>query len=141
MQTIEIRLADEKEDFLKCWELVREQKLHLNVDRYLTLMLYMLDEGFKLIFIEEDEGVKALCGYRLQTTLDQGRSICINDLCYADGTGREAARHLLDSILAEAREEECQSVHLASAHNRFEEHKLFMEYGFHIRGHYLEKEL
>lgn len=66
---MEIRQAIEKEDFLKCWEVVHELRPHLDPDRYLTLMLYMLDESYKMIYIEEEGKAVSFCGYRMITML------------------------------------------------------------------------
>jgi GNAT superfamily N-acetyltransferase len=138
METLEIKVADAKEDFLKCWEVVRELRPHLNQDRYLTLMLYMLDEGYKLIYIEEEDQVIAFCGYRHVTMLHRGRSIYIDDLCTLEAfRGRGYGSRLLDHVLAEAREEECQSVHLDSGYQRHDAHRLYLEKGFRMSAHHL----
>ena len=50
---MKIKQAKEKDDFLKCWGVVHELRPHLDQERYLTLILYMIDEGYKMIYIEE----------------------------------------------------------------------------------------
>ena len=134
---MEIKLAEEKEDFLKCWEVVHELRPHLDQDRYLTLMLYMIDEGYKLIYIEEDGKGVSFCGYRLTTMLHRGRSIYIDDLCtLPEGRGKGYAKALLNHVLSFARQEELQSVHLDSGHHRFNAHRLYLNFGFDITSHH-----
>src|SRR5215212_6512007 len=103
MEIMEIKEACTKEDFLKCWEVVHELRPHLTEDRYLTLMLYMLDEGYKLIYIEEDGKAVAFCGYRPVTMLHRGRSIHIDDLCtLPQARGKGYAGVLLKHVIREA---------------------------------------
>jgi len=139
---MEIKQANEKEDFLKCWEVVKELRPHLDQDRYLTLMLYMIDEGYKLIYIEENEKGIAFCGYRLTTMLHRGRSIYIDDLCtLPEARGKGYARALLNFVLRNSISEELQSIHLDSGHHRYEAHRLYLNFGFKITSHHFAMEL
>ena len=134
---MEIKQAKEKEDFLKCWEVVQELRPHLDQDRYLTLMLYMIDEGYKLIFIEEDGKGVSFCGYRRTTMLHRGRSIYIDDLCtLPEARGKGHANALLNCVLEEAAKEELQSIHLDSGHHRHNAHRLYLNFGFNMTSHH-----
>src|SRR5579875_608504 len=124
---MEIKQAKEKEDFLNCWEVIHELRPHLDEDRYLTLMLYMLDEGYKLIYIEEKNRVVSICGYRTTTMLHRGRSIYIDDLCtLPKARGKGYAKKLLECVFKEAKNEEMKSIHLDSGYHRHAAHKLYL---------------
>jgi GNAT superfamily N-acetyltransferase len=139
---MKIKLAKEKEDFLKCWEVVYELRPHLNREQYLTLMLYMIDEGYKLIYIEENGKGVSFCGYRVTTMLYRGRSIYIDDLCtLPEARGKGHARTLLNYVLREAKNEELQSIHLDSGYQRFDAHKLYLNFGFKMGSHHFEMDL
>ncbi|MBO9681543.1 MAG: GNAT family N-acetyltransferase [Flavisolibacter sp.] len=139
---MEIKQATEKEDFLKCWEVVRELRPHLDQEQYLTLILYMIDEGYKMIYIEENGKGVAFCGYRLTTMLHRGRSIYIDDLCtLPEARGQGHAKALLDYVLEEARAEELQSIHLDSGHHRHDAHRLYLNFGFKITSHHFVIEM
>jgi len=139
---MEIKQAKEKEDFLKCWEVVHELRPHLDQDRYLTLMLYMIDEGYKLIYIEENGKGVSFCGYRITTMLYRGRSIYIDDLCTLKEASRKGhAKALLNHVLNQARDEELESIHLDSGHHRFDAHRLYLNFGFKITSHHFEMDL
>ena len=139
---MEIKQAKEKEDFLKCWEVVHELRPHLEEDRYLTLMLYMIDEGYKLVFIEENGKGVSFCGYRVTTMLHRGRSIYVDDLCtLPEARGRGHANALLAHVLAEAEREELHSIHLDSGHFRHDAHRLYLDFGFKITSHHFAMEL
>jgi ribosomal protein S18 acetylase RimI-like enzyme len=139
---MEIKQAREKEDFLKCWEVVHELRPHLDQDSYLMLMLYMLDEGYRLIYIEEDGKAVSFCGYRLTTMLHRGRSIYIDDLCtLPEARGKGHAKALLNYVKEEAQKEELQSIHLDSGHHRHDAHRLYLNFGFSITAHHFAMEL
>lgn len=139
---MKIKQAKEKEDFLKCWEVVHELRPNLDQERYLTLILYMIDEGYKLIYIEENDKGVSFCGYRIVTMLHRGRSIYIDDLCtLPEARGKGYARALLNHVLKEAKKEELESIHLDSGHHRHAAHRLYLNFGFNITSHHLAMEL
>jgi ribosomal protein S18 acetylase RimI-like enzyme len=139
---MKINQATEKEDFLKCWEVVNELRPKLDQDHYLTLMLYMIDEGYKLIYLEENGKAISICGYRVTTMLHRGRSIYIDDLCtLPEARGKGHAKKLLDYVQKEAQSEELQSIHLDSGHHRHDAHRLYLNFGFRISSHHFEMNL
>ena len=139
---MDIQQATTKEDFLKCWEVVHELRPQLDEERYLTLMLYMLDEGYKMIFIEESGKAVSFCGYRPMTMLYSGRSIYIDDLCtLPEARGKGHAGVLLNYVVKEAKKEEMQSVHLDSGHWRHDAHRLYLNQGFKIIAHHFVLDL
>jgi len=102
-------------------------------------MLYMIDEGYKMIYIEENGKGVSFCGYRITTMLYRGRSIYIDDLCtLPEARGKGHAKALLDYVLLEAREEGLQSIHLDSGHHRYDAHRLYLNFGFKISSHNFE---
>jgi ribosomal protein S18 acetylase RimI-like enzyme len=139
---MEIKQAKEKEDFLKCWEVVLELRPHLDQEQYLTLILYMIDEGYKLIYIEENGRGVSFCGYRITTMLHRGRSIYIDDLCtLPEARGQGHAKALLEYVYEEAKKEELQSIHLDSGHHRHDAHRLYLNSGFKITSHHFAMDL
>ncbi|GAC1420936.1 MAG: GNAT family N-acetyltransferase [Flavisolibacter sp.] len=140
--TTEIQKATTKEDFIKCWEVVRELRPHLDLERYLTYMLYMLDEHYKIIFIESQGTAVSFCGYRTITRLQRGRSLYIDDLAtLPQARGQGHATRLLDSVIQLAKREELHSIHLDCSYNRHTAHKLYINRGFKISGHYFTMDL
>ena len=139
---MEIKQAKEKEDFLKCWEVVHELRPHLDQEKYLTLILYMLDEGFRLIYIEENATAVSFCGYRFTTMLHRGRSIYIDDLCtLPEARGKGHGKALLNYVRMQAEKEELQSIHLDSGHHRHDAHRLYLNFGFKITSHHFAMDL
>ncbi len=139
---MEIKEAISKEDFLSCWEVVHELRPHLEKEQYLTLLLYMLDEGYKMIYIKDQGKVVSFCGYRKTTMLHRGRSIYIDDLCtLPEARGKGHGKTLLEHVIRESKKEELKSIHLDSGYNRHEAHRLYLHADFRITAHHFEMNL
>ncbi len=132
---MEIKRASSKEDFIKCWETMQQIRPFLSLDQYLVMNLYMQDEGYKLIYIEQHEKVIAFCGYRFQTMIHYGRSIYIDDV-FTLPKARDHATSLINYVVREAKSADIQSIHLDSGHQRSEAHRLYMNHGFKIESHH-----
>ncbi len=132
---MEIRKASSKEDFTKCWEAMQQLRPRLRLDEYLVMSLYMQDEGYKLIYIEEHDKVLAFCGYRFQTMIHYGRSIYIDDV-FTLPKARDQASSLLNYVLQQAKLAGVQSIHLDSSYQHSEAHRLYMNHGFKIESHH-----
>ena len=132
---MEIRKASSKEDFTKCWEAMQQLRPRLRLDEYLVLSLYMQDEGYKLIYIEEHDKALAFCGYRFQTMIHYGRSIYIDDV-FTLPKARDQASALLNYVLQQAKLAGVQSIHLDSSYQHSEAHRLYMNHGFKIESHH-----
>jgi len=132
---METRKASSKEDFTKCWEAMQQLRPRLRLDEYLVMSLYMQDEGYKLIYIEEHDRVLAFCGYRFQTMIHYGRSIYIDDV-FTLPKARDQASALLNYVLQQAKLAGVQSIHLDSSYQHSEAHRLYMNHGFKIESHH-----
>ncbi|MEO6069146.1 MAG: GNAT family N-acetyltransferase [Chitinophagaceae bacterium] len=138
---MEIKQALSKEEFIDCWEVVQEFRPLLPLDQFLTLVLQMLDESYKMIFIEKDGKAISICGYRYTTMLQRGRSIYIDDwYTLAAERGKGYGSTLLNHVLLEARENNLQSIHLDSGHSHFVAHRILLNKGFKITEHHLSIE-
>ena len=137
---MEIRKALSKEDFIKCWEAVQQLRPRLTLDEYLVMSLYMKDEGYKLIYTEEQEKVMAFCGYRFQTMMHYGRSIYIDDV-FTLPHAKNHTTALLNYVLEQAKSADVQSIHLDSNHRRSEAHRMYMNNGFKIAAHHFVLQL
>jgi GNAT superfamily N-acetyltransferase len=140
--SMEVHQALSKEDFIACWQVMKELRPNLTEDTYLALILHMLDEGYKMIYIKHEDQVASCCGYRYETQLHRGKSIYIDDLVTAPtARGKGFGGALLKYVFDEAREAGCQSVHLDSGVQRFAAHRLYLNNGFNITSHHFALEL
>ena len=139
---MEIKQASSKEDFLNCFEVVKELRPHLKQDSYIDMVLQMMDEGYKMIYVEMEGKAVSFCGYRYETMFHRGKSIYIDDLCsLPEARGKGHAGALLDYVTAEAKENGCKTIHLDSGHHRYTAHRLYLNKRYKIIAHHFALDL
>lgn len=103
-------------------------------------------EGYRLVGAFEPGRTEAagVAGYRVMTTLWQGRMLYVDDLStLPDARGRGHAGALLAWLDAEARRLDCAALHLDSGvgEARYTAHRLYLGHGMNIVAHHFQKTL
>lgn len=102
----------------------------------------MMNEGYRMIFIEEDGNAIAFSGFRNMNMFYCGKIIYIDDLgTLAEHRGKGCGTMLLNYIHELARAEGKTAVHLDSGHHRFTAHRLYLNKGYNIIAHHFVHEL
>jgi GNAT superfamily N-acetyltransferase len=92
--------------------------------------------GLRLAFIDDD-GIKAVAGYRISDWLAGGRYLEIEDLVTADGDRSKGYGGLLfDWIVALAGREGCLQVRLVSHVRRVDAHRFYLRKGMTLEAYY-----
>jgi GNAT superfamily N-acetyltransferase len=137
-----IKTAQTKEDFLKCFDVIKVLRPHLTPELFLDLIQKMQVENYSLIFIEENEKAISACGFRYLTSLFDGQYIYVDDLStLSEARGKGHAGMLFDFIVEKAKSENLKAVHLDSGHQRFDAHRLYLNKGMKIASHHFKLEL
>jgi GNAT superfamily N-acetyltransferase len=91
---------------------------------------------FKLAFVDDD-GIKAVAGYRVSEWLAGGRYLEIEDLVTAGGARSKGyGGELFDWLMAEAARTECRQVRLVSNVRRVDAHRFYLRKGMKHEAHY-----
>ena len=139
MQILE---AKTKDDFIKCFEVMKELRPHHNSESFLSTLQQMIKEGYQLWYIE-DEG-KAVCaaGFRFTTTLYDGLIIDFDDfVTAADARKKGYAGILFDKLVEMAKERNIKTIHLNSNHQRFDAHRFYLNKQMNIVAHHFRREV
>lgn len=137
-----VQIAENQEDIVKCFEAMNALRPHLTPESLVDLVEKMKPESYQLIYIEENNQVVAVCGFRYITNLFDGRHIYIDDLStlpQARGKGYGGA--LFDFVVEKATSEGLSAVHLDSGHQRFDAHRLYLNKKMKIVFHHFRLEL
>jgi GNAT superfamily N-acetyltransferase len=139
---MEIKLAVSATDIEKCMEVLQVLRPHLDETTFVSMVTEMLDEGYKLAFIEEDNKAAAAIGYRHLQFLYNGKHIYIDDLVTLEAyRGKGYAGALLDYVEAEAKQHGYKTVTLDSGHHRTTAHRLYLNKKFAITAHHFVKNI
>ena len=137
-----IKIATNKEDIEKCLEVLMVLRPHLNPAEFVSMVTGMLDEGYKLAFIEVENKAAAAIGYRHLQFLYNGKHIYIDDLVtLPEQRGKGFAGALLDYVVAEAKANGYKTITLDSGHHRTDAHRLYLNKKFAITAHHFVKNI
>jgi len=139
---LKIKEVNTEEDLIQCFEVMKELRPHHNIDSFITTAEQMKTEGYHLLYIE-DEG-KAVCtaGFRFTTTLYDGLIIDFDDfVTVANARHKGYAGMLFDHLVAIAKERSIKTIHLNSAHHRFDAHRFYLNKKMKIIAHHFRIEV
>ena len=122
-----IALARDAAQIRRCFSVMRELRTHLpNEQQFVDRVLGQQKQGYELAFLEAENEVRAVAGYRFLESLFSGRNLYVDDL-----VTREADRshgyggELLDWLIDQARSKDCETLELDSGVQRFDAHRFY----------------
>ena len=128
-------------EILSCFQVMSELRTHLIEKEFLKTIRQMQDEGYKLVYIEDNGVVVSVAGYRIYSNLFMGRHLYVDDLvtskeCRSKGYGEEMIKWLRNRAL----NNNCNFYHLDSGTHRDQAHKFYFKQGLTIASfHFSEK--
>ena len=140
---IVIRLLQATDDILRCFPLMDDLRPHLREDEFVSRVRgQQREHGYRLAVLEEDGAVRAVAGFRIAECLAWGRFLYVDDLVTARSVRfRGYGQRLFDWLLAEARREGCEQLHLDSGVQRYEAHGFYLKNRLHITSHHFTRVL
>jgi GNAT superfamily N-acetyltransferase len=139
---LQLKHAITDDEILFCWQPVFALRPHLNKEDYLSQTREMMNEGYRMIYIEQDGKAIAFSGFRNMNMFYSGKIIYIDDLgTLTEHRGKGCGTMLLNYIHDLARTEGKTAVHLDSGHHRFTAHRLYLNQGYNIVAHHFIHEL
>lgn len=138
METINIRVAEGRDQWLKCWPAVRELRPHIRTEEeFLQRMEFIAGEGARMVMLEAEGVVPTVSVFRINHYLARGKNLYIDDLVSLPAyRGRGYARAMLEWIENYAIRQGCENIHLDSGHQRYDAHRLYLNFGFKITAHH-----
>src|SRR5688500_4157948 len=115
-----IALAQTDADIERCFPVMQQLRPHLVSADFVAPARGMQREGFQLAFVDTEECVRAVAGYRYHDKLFSGRNLYVDDLV-TDNSQRSRGHgaKLLAWLVAEARAHDCAQLELDSGVQRF----------------------
>lgn len=131
-----IRLARTELDLRRCFPVMVQLRPHLSEGEFANRVLQQRQAGYQLAFLETEAdggGVKAVAGFRILENLAHGRLLYVDDLV-TDQTQRSLGygQQLLDWLVEQAHQQNCQSIQLDSGVQRAAAHRFYFRSGLTI---------
>jgi ribosomal protein S18 acetylase RimI-like enzyme len=126
----------------KCFDVMSELRTNLERDTFLETVREMEQLGFQLAYLEVDDNVVAVAGYRITRNLFLGRHLYIDDIVTSQKTrSRGYGETLYKWLKDQARKAECNYIHLDSAVHRGDAHRLYFRQGLSISSFHFRQKL
>src|SRR5437660_1565141 len=133
-----IAIATTTEEILRCHPVMRELRpLFQNPEQFLERVQRQHKEGYKLAFVESEDEVCAVAGYRFLESLFSGKFLYVDDLVTRESDrSRGFGGELLDWLIEQARGRGCENLELDSGVQRFDAHRFYFTKGMHISSYH-----
>jgi GNAT superfamily N-acetyltransferase len=122
-----IAIATTAEDILRCHSVMHELRpLFQNPEQFVERVQRQQKQGYLLAFLESENKVCAVAGYRFLETLFSGKLLYVDDLVTGEADrSRGFGGKLLDWLIEQAREHGCENLELDSGVQRFDAHRFY----------------
>ena len=138
-----IKFAETDEEILACYPVMSELRPHIVREDFLPQVKRQLDDsGFQLIYLSDDEEIKAVAGIRVAEWLARGKSLDLEDLVSTEkDRSKGYGGQLFDWIVNYARESGCNEVRLVSYVSRYRAHRFYLNKGMILDAHFFSMSL
>jgi GNAT superfamily N-acetyltransferase len=137
-----IKQAITETDIIKCYDVMQELRPHHSQDSFLAAIEQMTKEGYQLWYLEVENKPVCVAGFRISTTLYDGPIIDFDDfVTIVSARGKGYAAVLFDYLLSIAKENSIKTIHLNSAHHRFDAHRFYLNKKMKIIAHHFRLEV
>lgn len=130
------------EDIAFCSRAIITFRPNINLDNLIGQTLKMMEEGFHIAYISNNENTEAAAfvGFRTFEMYRTGTIIYIDDLfTFEENRGKGYAGALLDYVHNFALEAGIQTVHLDSGYDLHPAHRLYLNKGYILPCHHFVK--
>jgi GNAT superfamily N-acetyltransferase len=134
---IRIAIAESSADIARCFPVMAQLRPTIPASDFVGLVERLARlSGLRLAYLDDD-GIRAVAGYRVSEWLAGGRYLEIEDLVTAEGARSKGyGGKLFDWIVGIAAGSECRQVRLVSNVKRVDAHRFYLRKGMTLEAHY-----
>ena len=131
-----IAVANSAVEITNCFPVMRELRPHLTPAEFTERVRRQSQQSYRLGYLE-DNGIKAVAGFRLLETLAWGRILYVDDLVTVGSErGKGYGATLLEWLLEYAKTHACGQLHLDSGVQRFSAHRFYFRQRLEITSYH-----
>lgn len=136
------QIATTDDDINKCFAVISELRPHLSKENFLPSIREMVKQGYTLAFIQDNNKVMSVAGYRISTNLFMGKNLYVDDLVTTQTARSQGYGETMISWLRTiAHENKCTHLHLDSGSQRFQAHRFYFKQNLVITSYHFSEEL
>ncbi len=128
-----IHLAESDAEIDRCFEVMRQLRPKLVREDFVGVIRMQQSEGYKLAFLEHEERIVTVAGFRVQHVLWSGKTLYVDDLVTDESARSQGhGEAMLQGLIEWAREAGCVTFSLDSGTHRLETHAFYFRHGLRI---------
>jgi GNAT superfamily N-acetyltransferase len=138
-----ILIAKSEQEISDCFPVIQELRSHLELTNFVTQVQRQQQQSdYRLAYLQVDELVLAVAGFRISESLAWGKFLYIDDLVSKSGHRSQGYGTVLFNWLVDyARDRDCQQLHLDSGVQRFAAHRFYLTHRMEITSHHFTLKL
>lgn len=137
-----VREATTDAEIQACYPVMHQLRDHLDEEAFVRRVQSQRDDGYRLVYVEEEGDPVGVAGFRILEMLSRGRFLYVDDLVTAEEhRGRGFGTQLVEWLIDHAREAGCRRVDLDSGVQRGQAHRFYHARGFQKSALHFKKPL
>ncbi|MBW4469088.1 MAG: GNAT family N-acetyltransferase [Stenomitos rutilans HA7619-LM2] len=137
-----IALAVSEREFDRCFPIMLELRPHLLASKFVQQVQRQQQNGYQLAYLDDQELVKAVAGFRLSECLASGKFLYVDDLVTRSSDRSHGyGEALFQWLINYARAHNCQQLSLDSGVQRFIAHRFYFRQRMEITSHHFALKL
>jgi lysophospholipase L1-like esterase/N-acetylglutamate synthase-like GNAT family acetyltransferase len=137
-----IRPAESDQEIDDCFPVMAQLRPHLARNEFVARVRRQMADGYRLVYLLEDNTVRAVAGYRIGENLAWERFLYVDDLVTDESRrSRGCGKALLAWLEREARRLNCVQLHLDSRSQRKDAHRFYLRAGMNLAGYHFAQEV
>jgi GNAT superfamily N-acetyltransferase len=137
-----ISLAADETDIRLCFAVLKQLRPCLEENAMVAQIIRQQAAGYLLAYVESEQLVRAVAGYRYGENLAYGKFMYVDDLVTnSDDRSQGFGKFLFDWLVSAAREHGCEVLALDSGVQRYSAHRFYLMNRMNIVSHHFSLRL
>jgi GNAT superfamily N-acetyltransferase len=138
-----IQTAKTEAQIRACYPVMVQLRPHLTEEQFVAQVCRQQEQhGYQLAFLQENARAVAVAGYRIAEFLAWGKTLYVDDLVTdANARSRGFGDELFAWLVAHAKANACDQLHLDSGVQRFAAHRFYLRLRMNITSHHFALDL
>jgi len=137
-----IQLAESDEQILNCFSTLSQLRPHLLRGEFVDRIRQQMNSGYKLAFVETENRVLAVAGFRLSECLAKGKFLYVDDLVVEEVVrSKSYGQQLFQWLMEYAKQHDCQQLELDSGVQRFDAHRFYFRQRMSITSYHFSRKI
>lgn len=132
---MDIRIAKTDQEIAACYPVMRELRPHISQEQFLSRVRTQESSGYRLAYVQSEDAVVAVAGFRIGENLAWGHFLYVDDLVTSSShRSKGYGAGLLGWLKQQATTEGCGQLHLDSGTQRKDAHRFYEREGLSRSG-------